>query len=1173
MVKVNLLLFLSSIFGFCWGQNPTADFQVSATACQTQRISITDQSTSADAYSWDFCADDFLTLKDYSSAGTISGISYGTGFSMVEDDGIWRAFALGTLSDKLFRLDFDLGLLNNPVVTDLGDSFNALNFGQSIDLIEQNGEWFAAVTNFDNGAGINLLRFGGDLKSTPTVESLGGFGITGRIWDAKFAKQGDDFFLIFIGRQSNELIRVNFRDSFDNSTTGFVYNHVLTGPSVINGFDIVWTGTEWKILALSSSTDEVYQYTLGANLANAPVEEANYTSVVDKPYRVNIVSEADDFIAIVSGEDAGDVRLFDYNNLSITNPPTQLPHTSISDMIGLQGIRHNGQSLIFGNGLSNQLRRAIFESTCGTNPTYSIDASPNPLQYTNGGTKKIELVVRNNTSGMHDNISKSIQVSSLVAPDIDFTFQNVCVDSPIDFTLQNSSGDLTSANWDFGDGNGSSGETLSHIYTTSGIYEVELTVQAVNACENLIIKSLAIYEKPVASFTSPPGLICTNNEFTFLNTTVDNFDGNLTYQWLVDDVPTSTDRDLLHTFTMGGDKKITLQTAIPGCSSEFIQILTGVGEGPIIDFAVEGVCLNETIQLINASQGDIASYAWDFGDGQTSSEASPTVGYSSAGEYTISLETQGTNGCVSAKSVNHQIFSIPQPNFNIDLPPFSCSGLPTQFNDLTPVLTDSNLESWFWMYGDNGATGSGQAPQHTYALSGLYDVTLQVTSDQGCTNQLTKSVSIAESPVATINNSPACVNTGTELQSSSMTPVVDWEWKVENNFYYTENPSHVFVSPGTYNVNLLVTGENGCLGSSLKQVVVPVPATIDFTSFKKCVGTDAEFYATATDSPDLAARYSWLMNGAEKQGENVTYVFPETGLYEVLLSVTTESGCVYTINKAQTVIENPQANFTYSPGVGAPPLPVQFVNSSANARSYTWYFNDATDATSSLVSPSFTFTEVGDYAVDLVASNDEGCESTISKLIKVALPLLYLSLENFETIEGSNGLLQMRVTLNNQGNVDVQDLPLSVQLNNGTELFEKVPERIPGGESRTLVLSTSLSKTPGLQFLCINLQLENNAPGANEELCLSLEESTIFTTPYPNPAKDILKLEWIADKVEDMTLSVISSFGKEMLSISFTGQQGLNSHTLSTQLWQEGLYFIKVQSPSVERTFRIIIVR
>lgn len=1129
------------------------------------------------SYEWDFCLGDIRNFKQSNFIATINGLSSGTHYKLVETDGVWFAFVSSYDNNKIYRLDFGTDLNATPIVNDLGNFGGLIVEPYSIDVNKVGGMWYGFVGSLQTNFGVTKLEFGSTLTNTPLATNIGNFGFSTNYIDLQLVQQGADVILALVangvldGNNDASVVTVNFGNSVNNAPTSIVSAPIPNAGNTLRGFEIVSKQGNWFGFFTSSTGSKLIRIDFGSNIQSVLFTGVTHTfPTIITPFDVTVIQEGSRYFAIVANLSAP-IAILDFAQLT-ASPPTELSNGSLPVLFSVAATRIDGKTFVQGASLSNKVSHLIFEAPCESSVAVSKEQYPALFAYASSGPQEIELVVKG-ANASESITGESVIISTNFAADISFTTDEVnCSSLPITFTSQNVSGDIVTYQWLFGDATFASGGVVQHAYL-QGDYKVRLDITASNGCTNFYADSVNIYNPPISTFTPPPGLICTNNEFTFLNTTTDNFDGNLTYQWLVDDVPTSTERDLLHTFTTGGDKEITLQTSIPGCSSESIQVLTGVGEGPIVDFALEGVCLNETIRLTNASQGDIASYAWDFGDGQTSTEASPTVGYSAAGEYTIFLETQGTNGCVSAKSVNHQIFSIPQPNFNIDLPPFSCSGSPTQFNDLTPVLTDSNLESWLWTFGDNGATAPVQSPQHTYALSGLYDVTLQVTSDEGCTNQLTKSVSIAESPVATINNSPACVNTGTELQSSSMTPVVDWEWKVENNFYYTENPSHVFASPGTYNVNLLVTGENGCLGSSLKQVVVPVPATIDFTSFKKCVGTEAEFYATATDSPDLAARYSWLMNGAEKQGENVSYVFPTTGLYEVLLSVTTESGCVYTINKAQTVIENPQANFTYSPAGGAPPLPVQFVNSSTNARSYTWYFNDATGATSSLVSPSFTFTEVGDYAVDLVASNDEGCESTISKLIKVALPLLYLSLENFETIEGSNGLLQMRVTLNNQGNVDVQDLPLSVQLNNGTELFENVPERIPGGESRTLVLSTSLNKTPGLQFLCINLQLENNAPGANGELCLSLEESTIFTTPYPNPAKDILKLEWIADKVEDMTLSVISSLGKEMLSISFTGQQGLNSHTLSTQLWQEGLYFIKVQSPSAERTFRIIIVR
>ncbi len=1159
------LIFIFVLRAYCLSaQAPAASFQVKPTACLEESLEVLNTSVNGVSYEWDFCLGDIRNFKQSNFIATVSGLSSGTHYKLVETDGVWFAFVSSYDNNKIYRLDFGTDLNATPIVNDLGNFGGLIEEPYSIDVNKVGGMWYGFVGSLQTNFGVTKLEFGSTLTNTPLATNIGNFGFSTNYIDLQLVQQGADVILALVangvldGNNDASVVTVNFGNSVNNAPISIVSAPIPNAGNTLRGFEIVNKQGNWFGFFTSSTGSKLIRIDFGSNIQSVIFTGVTHTfpSII-APFDVTVIQEGSRYFAIVANLSVP-IAILDFAQLTASSP-TELSNSSLPVLFSVAATRIDGKTFVQGASLSNKISHLIFEAPCQSSVAVSKEQYPALFAYASSGPQEIELVVKG--ANANESITgESVTISANFAADISFTTDEVnCSSVPITFTSQNVSGDIVTYQWSFGDATFANGGVVQHAYL-QGDYKARLDVTASNGCTNFYVDSVNIYNPPISTFTPPSGLICTNNEFTFHNTTVDNFDGNLSYQWLVDDVPTSTQRDLLHTFVTGGDKEITLQASIPGCSSEMIQLLPGVGEGPIVDFAVEGVCLNETIQMTNASSGDIASYAWDFGDGQTSAEASPAIDYTSIGEYSISLEALGNNGCVSTKTLNHQVFSVPQPNFNTDLPPFSCSGSPTQFNDLTPVLVDSNLESWLWTFGDNETTGSGQSPQHTYALSGLYDVTLQVTSDKGCTNQLTKSVSIAESPVATINNSPACVNTGMELLSSSTTPLVGWEWKVENNLYYTENPSHVFASPGTYNVNLLVTGENGCLGSSFKQVVVPVPATIDFTSVKKCVDTDAQFHATATDSPDLAASYAWLMNDVEKQGQNVTYAFPAAGLYEVVLSVTTESGCVYTINKAQTVIENPQADFAFSPARGAPPLLVQFTNNSANATSYNWRFNDVTDATSSLVSPSFTFTEVGDYAVDLLVSNEEGCESIISKLVKVEFPLLYVSLVNFETIEGSNGLLQMQVTLNNQGNVDVP-------------LFEKVAEILPGGESRTVVLSTGLSQTSGLQFLCLNLQLENNAPGANEELCLSLEESTIFTTPYPNPAKDILKLEWIADRVEDMNLSVVNSLGKEMLSISFAGQQGLNSHSLSTQLWQEGLYFVKVQSPSVERTFRIIIVR
>src|SRR5258706_7339498 len=84
----------------------------------------------------------------------------------------------------------------------------------------------------------------------------------------------------------------------------------------------------------------------------------------------------------------------------------------------------------------------------------------------------------------------------------------------------------------------------------------------------------------------------------------------------------------------------------------------------------------------------------------------------------VSLTASTTSGCNNSAVKQAKIYSTPQPNFTLDLPPFSCSSSPSQFNDTTPNPTDSNLSSWAWRFGD-GVNGSStqRNPLYTFALA------------------------------------------------------------------------------------------------------------------------------------------------------------------------------------------------------------------------------------------------------------------------------------------------------------------------------------------------------------------------------------------------------------------------------------------------------------------------
>ena len=122
--------------------------------------------------------------------------------------------------------------------------------------------------------------------------------------------------------------------------------------------------------------------------------------------------------------------------------------------------------------------------------------------------------------------------------------------------------------------------------------------------------------------------------------------------------------------------------------------------------------------------------SWNFGNGQTSTGTNPTSVYGH-GDYLVTLTT-AINGCQSSLTKNLKIYSKPQPDFSIGLPPLSCAGTPSRWPTLLPDLwTATSLpELAIWRCVNN--TSQQRNPAFTYASAGNYIVSLQATSDAGC---------------------------------------------------------------------------------------------------------------------------------------------------------------------------------------------------------------------------------------------------------------------------------------------------------------------------------------------------------------------------------------------------------------------------------------------------------
>ncbi|MBP9927428.1 MAG: PKD domain-containing protein, partial [Cyclobacteriaceae bacterium] len=925
----------------------------------------------------------------------------------------------------------------------------------------------------------------------------------------------------------------------------------------------------------SRGNSQINQLNFGSNILSVPSVEGSYSfSGVSNPYKIKLTLEGDNYFAVVSNESIP-MQLIDFHDLNPANAPSVITHAGLPVLLGIESIRNKGLGLVIGVGLSdNKLKRVTFEAPCNASIAYSESAIPSDIVYTSLGNKKIELVAQqgNLTSVMADIIS----VSSSTAPDITIlTNGNSCASNSVTFTAENISNDIVNHTWNFGDALTSLQANPSHVYSSAGVYNVSLQVTTSNGCSNNAQSQITIYNQPVSGFSLPTANpFCTNQEYTFTNTSSFDVASNPTWEWSLNGNVISTTKDLLTQFSTTSAQEIKLKASIPGCENENIQNINTVLQGPAVDFNTANGCQEAPVNFVNTSSGTVTGYTWDFGDGNQSSLVNPTNTFLSHGNFDVVLTATNASGCENSKTKSVTIYSKPQTNFSIDLPPFSCSGSTSQFNDLTPSLTDSNITTWTWNFGDVASgTASQKNPTYVYGLAGDYQVALETSTNFGCSNSIQKTVTISPAPLVDFTYGPSCLNQGTQFTDASGSNVKAWLWSMQNNTYTSKNPIHTFNSTGDQSVTLAVTGNNNCVSQVSKTLSIPVPVIVDFTAQGTCATKPSIFQETTIAGPDPATSWSWDIDGTPTVGSPVQHVFQNVGNYNVQLYSTRQSGCVYSATKLVNVIAPPVAQFSMSPVAGAPPLPVEFTNISVGASSFLWKFNDVNNSTSTLFSPSFTYTTLGEYPVDLIVRNTSGCTDTTQKIVQVVIPQINVAMTELTVSNNGDGSLRATVTIKNESNLTIQNPVVFLNLSGNAQVKEVVSASILPGQSITRTLSTSILPV-NVSYVCAEVVVNGDTDQSDNEKCISIVNESVFIQPYPNPANDIVYLEWVNTNLESLDVAVYNSLGQSVFSKTYSGlSPGLNQVELYVSNLAEGIYFATYVSDNQTFSIRFSIVR
>jgi PKD repeat protein len=361
--------------------------------------------------------------------------------------------------------------------------------------------------------------------------------------------------------------------------------------------------------------------------------------------------------------------------------------------------------------------------------TTSDEADPSH-RYAGGGIYAVALTVTDNC-GAADSQTRNVQVVPNNPPDSDFSFERDKLEVQFNNTSTDADGTISSFLWDFGDGSSSGDTNPSHTYTGAGTYSVTLTATDDDGDQGTVSKEVTAVANvpPAASFS-----FTTDISFVQFSDQSTDSDGTLvSRRWDFGDGSTSAEAAPAHTYAASGTYAVTLTvTDDDGASHTDTQNVAVAA--PIIPAAIPDFTFNTnglSVQFTNSSTGAIDSHAWDFGDGASSTEGSPSHTYAAAGTYTVGLTVTNAAGSNTAtKEVS--VPSAATPDFSFD-----ADGLTVQFTD----STSGTIASYAWDFGD-GATSTEGSPSHTYAAAGTYAVGLTVSNAAG-SNTVTKEVSVS----------------------------------------------------------------------------------------------------------------------------------------------------------------------------------------------------------------------------------------------------------------------------------------------------------------------------------------------------------------------------------------------------------------------------------------------
>ena len=607
--------------------------------------------------------------------------------------------------------------------------------------------------------------------------------------------------------------------------------------------------------------------------------------------------------------------------------------------------------------------------------------------YIEPGNYTAKLVVKT-AEGCKDSIQQEFTINQ--SPTANFTAEFFPLKDSTQFNnLSVNVGNSPTYEWNFGDQKSSTLFNPMHQYNAGGTFGVILKVRTAEGCISSYTNSVEL-SKPTANFMLPSNA-CLNTSLNFINTSVFTSGKITDWQWNFGDSNSASTENPSHSYSKPGTYQVTLTVTSSLGSKGNVTKTIIINNKPKVDFLSNSMsgCSPFPVSFSDESIADEGSeYLWDFGDFKLSAEKDPTHTFIANRSYTIKEIITTKGGCKDSliKTSYITVLNVPVTDFTNST---ACSNAIINFSDESTVLA-SKITSWFWDFGDGG-TSNSQNPTHVYTKTGNYKLKLTSTSSIGCSNSVSKDLTINKKPIVQFNaqNTSGCLPLAPKFNDFSTTVEGStYQWIFGDSTTSNDKiPNHTYLKDGLFTVKEIITVPGGCKDS----LVIPgyiyalSAVTPKFVVRNFCSNRITEFIDSSKVASGSIKNWKWEINNDVIQAQNKSYVFTKPGKYNIKLTVSSDQNCANSVEKMIEIEDMPLVSFTTDKTEGCFPEVVNFINNSVSPSNtkYKWDFGDGSKEAT--ISPFHKYLSMDTFSVKLYATSPLGCKDSIikSNLIKI----------------------------------------------------------------------------------------------------------------------------------------------------------------------------------------------